>query len=54
MNILFDLDGTIIDPFVGIANSLKKTLANVEVEIPTDYELRACIGRLCDRILPGY
>lgn len=42
MNLLFDLDGTITDPFEGITNSIKHSLKKLGQPIPDD--LSWCIG----------
>ena len=44
MNILFDLDGTIIDPKIGLFECLKRTLEEFRAYIPVDTELKSCIG----------
>ncbi len=41
-NILFDLDGTLTDPFLGITNSIAYALQKLEVTVPAD--LKWCIG----------
>jgi len=42
--ILFDLDGTLTDPFEGITRSIRHALVALGVEAPTQPELRWCIG----------
>ena len=42
MNILFDLDGTLTDPKVGIVNSIQFALKRLEIAIPN--KLEWCIG----------
>ena len=42
--ILFDLDGTLTDPFTGIARSLRYAMLKFGVEIDDDATIRACIG----------
>lgn len=44
MNILFDLDGTLTDPQVGILACLRHALRTVHQPIPDDHALRALIG----------
>lgn len=55
MNLLFDLDGTLTDPFDGITNSIKFALKKVNHSIPED--LSWCIGpplkSSFERILDG-
>ena len=43
-NILFDLDGTIIDPKEGITNSIQYALKCMDADIPSNDELEWCIG----------
>ncbi|MCP4179279.1 MAG: HAD-IA family hydrolase [bacterium] len=43
-NILFDLDGTLIDPKEGITNSIQYALKCLDVDIPSNDELEWCIG----------
>jgi phosphoglycolate phosphatase len=43
-NILFDLDGTIINPKEGILNSIKYSLNHLKLSIPSDKELEKFIG----------
>ncbi|PIB26475.1 hypothetical protein BFP76_11215 [Amylibacter kogurei] len=40
----FDLDGTLIDPKVGITSSIQYALTEVGAEVPTADELEWCIG----------
>ncbi len=42
--ILFDLDGTLTDPKVGILNSVKYALQNMNKAIPLESELLKFIG----------
>ncbi len=44
MLILFDLDGTLVDPFVGIAMSLRHAFTQVGVAVPSDDVIRTMIG----------
>ncbi len=43
-SILFDLDGTLTDPFTGITNSLQHALTTMGMEPPPAQELRRYIG----------
>jgi phosphoglycolate phosphatase len=43
-SILFDLDGTLTDPFTGITNSLQHALTTMGIEPPPSQELRRYIG----------
>lgn len=43
-NILFDLDGTLIEPFVGITKSIQYALEKLNVPIPQETELAVHIG----------
>ena len=43
-NILFDLDGTIINPKEGIFNSIKHSLVQLNLPIPSDKEMEKFIG----------
>jgi phosphoglycolate phosphatase len=43
-NILFDLDGTLIDTKYGVINSVKKTLHDLSLPIPSDEHLEGFIG----------
>lgn len=43
-SILFDLDGTLTDPFTGIANSLQHALTTMGIAAPPAQELRRYIG----------
>tara|TARA_R110001592_G_scaffold125325_5_gene335242 strand:- start:871 stop:1515 length:645 start_codon:yes stop_codon:yes gene_type:complete len=43
-NILFDLDGTIINPKKGIFNSIKYSLSQLKLPVPSDKELEKFIG----------
>ncbi|MTH95620.1 HAD hydrolase-like protein [Roseibium sp. RKSG952] len=42
--LLFDLDGTITDPFPGITGSIRFALREMGVRVPEAEELRWCIG----------
>ncbi len=42
--VLFDLDGTIIDPFDGIADGVRKAFAEVGEPAPADERIRGWIG----------
>lgn len=42
--ILFDLDGTLIDPFVGITRSIQYALERMSAPVPDGSALRWCIG----------
>lgn len=42
--VLFDLDGTLTDPLVGIANSVRHALVALGVEPPSTSELRRWVG----------
>ena len=42
--VLFDLDGTIIDPFDGIAGGVRKAFAEVGEPAPADERIRSWIG----------
>lgn len=44
MHILFDLDGTLTDPFPGITKSIQHALASLEVAPPPAENLGWCIG----------
>jgi phosphoglycolate phosphatase len=44
MNLLFDLDGTLTDPFVGITASIRFALAQMGRVAPAPDDLRWCIG----------
>ncbi|WP_417694520.1 HAD family hydrolase [Roseibium sp.] len=41
---LFDLDGTLTDPFEGITRSIQYALEKMQVHVPAAEELRWCIG----------
>jgi phosphoglycolate phosphatase len=43
-SILFDLDGTLTDPFTGITNSLQHALTTMGIEPPAAQDLRRFIG----------
>ncbi|WP_163272782.1 HAD family hydrolase [Chelativorans alearense] len=42
--VLFDLDGTLTDPFVGITGSLRHVMEKMGRTAPAAEDLRACIG----------
>ena len=42
--LLFDLDGTLCDNYVGIAASIRYALARLDCPIPSDAALRSCVG----------
>lgn len=42
--VLFDLDGTLIDPFVGITRSIQYALERMNAPVPEADALRWCIG----------
>jgi phosphoglycolate phosphatase len=44
MHLLFDLDGTLTDPFHGITRCIQYALKSIGREIPTADDLRWCIG----------
>lgn len=44
MNILFDLDGTLTDPGVGITRCLQHALARLGRDVPAPAALRRCVG----------
>lgn len=44
MNLLFDLDGTLTDPFPGITNSILHSLARLGRPLPERNSLKWCIG----------
>jgi phosphoglycolate phosphatase len=52
-NILFDLDGTLTDSFLGIANSWKYALKKLNIEIDTDM-LAAFIGPPLEKTFSEY
>ena len=43
-SLLFDLDGTLTDNFVGISTSIRHALARLELPAPDDAMLRTCVG----------
>lgn len=43
-NLLFDLDGTLSDPYEGFAISIREAFATLQRPTPTDLQLRAMIG----------
>ncbi|WP_153768625.1 HAD hydrolase-like protein [Labrenzia sp. CE80] len=42
--VLFDLDGTLTDPFEGITRSIQYALERMGAEVPAEEDLRWCIG----------
>lgn len=44
MRILFDLDGTLTDPFTGITKCIQHALSSLGREVPPADDLRWCIG----------
>jgi phosphoglycolate phosphatase len=44
MHILFDLDGTLIDPKVGIITCIRSALAKLDIEVDKDINLETYIG----------
>lgn len=44
MNLLFDLDGTLTDPFIGITESIRFALVQLGRSAPAADDLRWCIG----------
>ena len=44
MNLLFDLDGTLTDPYEGITRCISYALDIMGRRIPPDEDLRWCIG----------
>ncbi|MTI44160.1 phosphoglycolate phosphatase [Roseibium hamelinense] len=43
-HVFFDLDGTLIDPFVGITRSIQHALERMGADVPPAEDLRWCIG----------
>jgi phosphoglycolate phosphatase len=43
-NIIFDLDGTLVDSFVGVTKSIQHALSNFDVKVPRLEDLGWCIG----------
>ena len=43
-NVLVDLDGTLTDPFEGIAGCIRHAMRSMELEAPQEDELRGAIG----------
>jgi phosphoglycolate phosphatase len=43
-NVLVDLDGTVTDPFEGIAGCIRHAMRSMELAVPQDDELRGAIG----------
>lgn len=50
--ILFDLDGTLTDPALGITRCLRFALKSLGKPVPPETELRACIGPPLQQTLP--
>ena len=44
MNLLFDLDGTLTDPFQGITQCILYALKKLGRQLPSNESLRWCIG----------
>jgi phosphoglycolate phosphatase len=44
MHLLFDLDGTLSDPFHGITKSIQHALRSMGLDVPAAEDLRWCIG----------
>jgi phosphoglycolate phosphatase len=44
MNLLFDLDGTLTDPFTGITKCISYALDMLDIKLPPRQSLRWCIG----------
>lgn len=42
--VCFDLDGTLVDPLLGVRNCLQKTCAALDLEMPDEATLRGWIG----------
>ncbi len=42
--VLFDLDGTLVDTSEGIINAAKEALTELNLNLPSDEEIRSCIG----------
>lgn len=42
--LLFDLDGTLTDNFLGISQSIRYALARLDTKAPDDSVLRRCVG----------
>lgn len=43
-NVLLDLDGTLTDPFEGIAECIRYAVRNLGLVLPSDEDLRAAVG----------
>lgn len=52
MNLLFDLDGTLANPFKGFRNSIHFAFVRHQLEPPEDSLLRKCIGPPLHKSLP--
>ncbi len=50
--VLFDLDGTLTDPAIGITRCLTFALGSLGKPVPPETELRACIGPPLQKTLP--
>ena len=44
INVLFDLDGTLTDPYLGVANSVKYSLKKFDIIEKDDNKLKLFIG----------
>ncbi len=54
MNLIFDLDGTLTDPFVGISRCIRHALDRLNLPAPDDLALRAWIGPPLKRSFERY
>ncbi|MEM7407333.1 MAG: HAD hydrolase-like protein [Pseudomonadota bacterium] len=54
MNILLDLDGTLTDPYDGIAASIHHAMAALGEPLPPDIDLGPCIGPPLDRSFAAF
>ena len=52
-NVLFDLDGTLTDPFLGITNSWKYALKKLKIEIDSNI-LKTFIGPPLEKTFSEY
>jgi phosphoglycolate phosphatase len=52
--VLFDLDGTLTDPYLGIANSIKYALDKFNISDANDDKLKLCIGPPLDKSFMEY
>lgn len=53
LNLLFDLDGTLTDPFDGITRSLQHAVAHFDVAVPPQEALMSYIGPPLRKTLPA-